>query len=170
MLEWIAPSFIYSVAKDLFGYLRRNRRRLSQSEVLALRQRWKQQFERHVSETYRRELRRDVIIRDVKRLDVYPDLDAHEKGILPWFRLDLVGTYHRGILVAHGWGTLTQHGADWRFTNYASGEKGDLNVLMISSIPYENIDNVDWDGDEHYSFPHVYCFLGAPRSGARDTR
>jgi hypothetical protein len=30
---------------------------------------------------------------------------------------------------------------------------------MIGSIPYENIDNVDWDGDEYYSDPHVYCFF-----------
>ena len=89
----------------------------------------------------------------------YPDLDENEKGISPWFRLDLVGTYHRGILVAHGWGTLTKDGDAWRYTDYKAGERGDLKVLLISSIPYENIEQVDWDGDEYYGYPHIYCWF-----------
>jgi hypothetical protein len=62
----------------------------------------------------------------MKRLDAYPDLDENEKGISPWFRLGLVGTYHRGILVAHGWGTLTKDEDAWRYTDYKAGERGDL--------------------------------------------
>jgi hypothetical protein len=27
---------------------------------------------------------------------------------------------------------------------------------LIGSIPYENIDNVDWNGDEYYGDPQVY--------------
>jgi hypothetical protein len=24
-------------------------------------------------------------------------------------------------------------------------------------VPYECIENVDWDGDEYYRYPHIYC-------------
>jgi len=55
---------------------------------------------------------------------------------------------------------LTMHwSGHWRFTNYGAGEQGDINVLMKSGIPYENIDNVDWNGDEFYGLPHIYCFF-----------
>jgi hypothetical protein len=32
-------------------------------------------------------------------------------------------------------------------------------VLLISSIPYENIEQADWDGDEYYGDPHIYCWF-----------
>jgi hypothetical protein len=73
----------------------------------------------------------------------------------------LVGTYHRGILAGLRWGTLTKDRdrEHWRFTDRAAGEKGDIQVLLIGSIPYENIDNVDWNGDKYYGDPQVYCFF-----------
>src|SRR4051812_19223099 len=30
-------------------------------------------------------------------------------------------------------------------------KKGEIKVLLIGSIPYQNIANVDWNGDEYYS-------------------
>ena len=59
----------------------------------------------------------------------------------------------------YGWarrGNLTRDGDAWRYTNYKTGEKGDLKVMLISSIPYENIEHVDWEGDEYYGYPHIY--------------
>jgi hypothetical protein len=159
MLDFLAPGFLYTVGKDLVRQVIGRKRRLTPSQVIELRSRWKPQFERHISENFRRELRNDVIIRDMKRIDAYPNLDYNKKGISPWFRLALVGTYHRGILVAHGWGGLKQDGDGWRYTDYKSGEKKDLAVLLISSIPYENIEQVDWDGDEYYGYPHIYCWF-----------
>jgi hypothetical protein len=159
ILELLAPSFIYTVGKDLVKKLAGRKRRLTPSEVMALRSKWKPQFGQHISDDYREKLRPDVIIRDMKRLDKYPDLDENEKGISPWFRLGLVGTYHRGILVALSWGTLTKDEDGWRYTDYKGGERGDLKVILISSIPYENIEQVDWDGDEYYGYPHIYCWF-----------
>jgi hypothetical protein len=159
MIEWITGSLAYSAAKDLARYLLGRKRRLTPSQVVELRSKWKPQFEKYLGEINRKELRSDVIVRDMKRLDAYPDLDENEKGISPWFRLGLVGTYHRGILVAHGWGTLTKDEDAWRYTDYKAGERGDLKVLLISSIPYENIEQVDWDGDEYYGYPHIYCWF-----------
>lgn len=159
MIEWITASLAYQVGKDVLARVVGARRRLTPSQVIELRSRWKPQFEQHIADNYRKKLRHDVIIRDMKHFDKYPDIDENEKGISPWFRLGLVGTYHRGILVVHGWGTLTKDEDAWRYTNYKAGERGDLKVLLISSIPYENIELVDWEGDEYYGYPHIYCWF-----------
>lgn len=158
MLEWFSLSFAYTVGKDVLARVRGRRRHLTPSQKLASRQRWKPEFEARVFHTHQSELREDVIIRDMTRLDSYPDI-KEGSGISPWFRLFLVGTYHRGILVAHSWGTLTECETGWRFTNLAAGETGDLKVMMISSTPYEYIENVDWPGDEYFDYPHIYCFF-----------
>ncbi len=31
------------------------------------------------------------------------------------------------------------------------------NAFLIGYIPYENIESVNWEGDEHYQFPQIYC-------------
>jgi hypothetical protein len=161
LIEQFSVSFVYSLLKDGLHAFLGKKRRLTGSQRVELRQKWKPQFEAKIWDAYRRELRPDVIIRDLRRVDSYPELKEDEKGISPWFRVGLVGTYHRGILVALRWGTLTKHevGEHWRFTNYRAGERGDLKVVLLGSIPYENIDNVDWDGDEYYGYPHIYCFF-----------
>jgi hypothetical protein len=159
VLEYFTLSFVYQLAKDGYARFRGTQRRLSPSEVLELRTKWKPQFEKYIWENYSKKLRSDVIIRDVKRLDKYPDIDENEKGISPWFRLGLVGTYHRGIYVAHGWGGLVKDGEGWRYPDYKSGERGEVKVLLIGSIPYENIEQVDWNGDEYYGYPHIYCWF-----------
>ena len=40
-----------------------------------------------------------MIVRDVDRVDDYPDGDTKGKGISAWFKVELLGTYHRGIEV-----------------------------------------------------------------------
>src|SRR5207253_9654577 len=56
---------------------------------------------------------------------------------------------------------LTKHkdGQHWRFTDVAAGERGEMKVVLLGTIPYDHIDSVDWDGDEYYGFPHIYCFF-----------
>ena len=58
-------------------------------------------------------------------------------------------------------GTLTKHNdrKHWRFTDYAAGESGEKKVALLGRIPYEYIDNVEWDGDEYYGVPHLFCFF-----------
>jgi len=92
---------IYSILKDICSWLRRRRRRLSPDEVVCRRQKWKQEFEDKISERRVSGLRGDVIIRDMKRVDNYPDDDKKGKGISPWFRVGILGTYHHGIQVSH---------------------------------------------------------------------
>ena len=97
-------------------------------------------------------------------MDNYPDIDDKAKGISPWFRAGLVGTYHKGALIGLRWTTLTADAkGDWRFTDYKRGETGEIKVILIGNVPFENIESVDWRGDEYYAFPHLYCYFDARR-------
>jgi hypothetical protein len=73
----------------------------------------------------------------------------------------LVDTYHRGILVGLGWERLRKRGDgdQWTFAGGTAKEADDLTLLLVGSIPYENVESVDWDGDGYYGFPHIYCFF-----------
>ncbi|KEO60635.1 hypothetical protein [Thioclava indica] len=161
-LEWLTGSLIYSFAKDLVGNTIRIFKPMPPQQKIELRQKWKPRFEEHIRDHFARELRSDVIIRDVKRVDQYPDSKENEKGISAWFRLGLVGTYHRGILVAFHWNELVEVGeGKFRFLDHKSDNqetKDDaLKVLQIGMIPFENIQDVDFEGDEYYNYPHIYC-------------
>ena len=117
-------------------------------------------FEKELWTNRQEQLRDDVIIRDMKRMNAYPEPSGEKvKGISPWFRAGLMDTYDRGILIGLRWGTLTKHGADWRYTNHEAGERGDITVILIGSIRYEDIAEVDWVGDQYYGYPHIYCFF-----------
>jgi hypothetical protein len=160
------PTFIYSLLKDVASWLWAlvRGRHLSPSEKIRLREKWKPEFEEHIYQQRKEKLREDVIIRDVKRMDIYPETDEKGRGISPWFRAGLMGTYHKGALIGLRWTTLTKDAKDeWRYTDYQKGEHGDVNVILIGYIPFENIESVDWRGDEYYGFPHIYCYFDARR-------
>lgn len=160
MIEALAPGFLYSVGKDIWARFARSRRKLTPSQIVELRTKWKAEIEPRIVETHRKKFRRDVIIRDMRRIDRYPEIED-KKGISPWFRVGLIGTYHRGIQVGLRWTELKKHadGKSLRQVNYKAGETGDLKAVLIGLIPFENIDNIDWDGDEYYGFPHIYCYF-----------
>src|SRR4051794_33895888 len=129
MIEFIAPSFLYSLIKDGVNLIRGRRRSLKPSDIVALRQKWKPLFGAEIWKNHHNKLRRDVIIRDMKRVDSYPET-SDRKGISAWFRAGLVDTYHRGILVGLGWERLRNHTASGQWT-FAPGaeEEGDIRVL-----------------------------------------
>jgi hypothetical protein len=33
------------------------------------------------------------------------------------------------------------------------------NMVLTGFIPYENIEMIDWDGDDYYPYPHIYCYF-----------
>lgn len=165
MLEWLSLGFMYSVLKDSIRALRGRRGQLSPSRVLELRQKWKPLFDEEIWTTHTKKLSKDIIIRDVKRLDNYPNGNNQAKGISPWFRASLLATYHKGILVGLRAGELKRHadGDDWRYIDYRAGERGDVYAILIGRIPFENIEAVGWNGDEYYYYPHIYCYFDSKR-------
>lgn len=168
-MDFISPNFLYAVGKDICARLRARHRHLSDVERIELRDKWKPEFEAHIRDHRQQKLGVDAIIRDVRRVDHYPETDKTRRGISPWFRAGLMGTYHRGILIGLSWYKLTADGDDhdgnerWRYTDYKRGEQGDISVILIGYVPYENIASVDWQGDEYYSKPYIYCHFDAQK-------
>jgi hypothetical protein len=104
MLEFLGGSVVYSILKDIWSAIRGRRPRLTPERVLELRQKWKKEIEPILWKRARDKLSFDVIIRDVKRLDHYPDnTDANRHGISAWFKAGLSSTYHNGIEVNRSW-------------------------------------------------------------------
>lgn len=100
----------------------------------------------------------DAIIRDIKRMDSYPDIDAAEEGISPWFKVEVKGLYHKGIEVNIGAPEYIKRdkNGNWQFTDHKETEEKVL-AYPVGRIPFDLIEHVDWDGDEYYRFPHMYC-------------
>ncbi|MGY0617818.1 hypothetical protein [Lysobacter sp. A378] len=110
-------------------------------------------------------LRKDAIIRDVKRVDSYPQADERSKGISPWFLVGLLDTYEKGIVVCLRVGGLKQTEDGYRFVDNINGEEKDTVAWLMANIPYDSIAEINFDGDEYYIFPHIYChfdFNGEP--------
>jgi hypothetical protein len=90
MIDLLAPGFLYSLAKDVWARVFSRRRKLSTSEVVELRKKWKAEFEPRIWDTHKNKLRQDVIIRDMKRIDNYPDIDDKSKQLPRGFALALL--------------------------------------------------------------------------------
>lgn len=107
-----------------------------------------------------------VIIRsvdDVMYPNFYPDSDT----IDGWFKVMIYNVYHNGIelwldngmgqkaiMDKNGYWELLEDRYDPRIQN---PEYSVLNTKMIGQIPYTNIVDLDVDGDEYTSEPHIYC-------------
>ena len=160
ILEYVSTNLFYTLLKDGLGAARGRKRRLSISDVLALRKKWKEEIEAKLWERQERKLGMDVIIRDAKRVDHYPDTEDTKRGISSWYRCGLMGTYHRGVLLGLSWESLTLDKSDeYRYTNHKAGETGDIKVVLIGYVRYENIADINWDGDEYRRQPHIFCYF-----------
>lgn len=152
---------LYRIVKDFFGYVlkyfTRNKRSLTQADRVRLRAKWEDEFKSKLLERRRKQLRPDVIIRDMQRVDDYPETETgKKKRISPWFRIGLLDTYHRGIMLCIEWVRLTRdESGGWHFP--AKGQRETTTAVLTGYVRYENIQHVNWDGDEYYGFPHIYC-------------
>jgi hypothetical protein len=157
--EWSAVNVIYRLGSDVLSRFLQSRHKPSPVQVLQLREKWKPIFESKIQERRKRELSRDAIIRDVRRIDSYPQVDERKKGISSWFRVGLAGTYDRGIRVVLSWEKLCRDESTgrWLFPCPASDGEGSVTLALTGLIRYENIASVDLDGDQYYSQPQVYC-------------
>jgi len=157
-LEFGIFSFCYNAAKDLVRFIFKRFQKTPPEQVIVHRQKMKQGFEAHLHWIDDNEKFGEVIIRDIRRMDSYPRLDEKAKGISSWFCVAILALYHKGLQVGLRYEGLKfdkEHNA-WRLFNYEK-EKEDVNALLIGKIPFDEIVEVDWEGDEYYRIPHIYC-------------
>lgn len=143
----------------------RDERFSSDVERIKNRERLRKILQEEIYKCRANKLRQDVIIRDMTRFDNYPDTDEEDTGISPWFRVELIDTYDKGILLGLRYGGLKECDGGYRFTDFVNGEKSDRTVLLVGNVPYDSIAEVNLDGDQYYQFPHIYChfdFRGQP--------
>ncbi len=155
-MEWL-PKLLDTLIKPLSTWLIKKFKKPEPVSILQRRDTLKQMFLERMPKKNEYGVRTDVIIRDIKRMDEYPDINTKKKGISSWFKAELKGTYHRGIEVfIHGWETIKQDpNGVWDFCHYKDPDA--IKVIPIARIPYDYIEHVDWDGDEYYNVPVVYC-------------
>jgi len=152
-------SLVYGILKDLLKFVQNIQKGLNQENTVKQRQKWKDEIEEKFQWIDNIVGYGEVIIRDVKRNDMYPEVEEKKKGISSWFRIEYLGIYHRGIKVGLHFEELIyeEKYKAWRFADYKNKEEGDLNAYIVGLIPFEYIANIDWNGDEYYSCPHIYC-------------
>jgi hypothetical protein len=104
-------------------------------------------------------VRGEAIIRDLKRLDSYPDVDERNKGISSWFKVELKDLYHRGIEAFISFPrelVMDEKQGKWRFAK-SDEEKEKILAYPVGRVPFDCIEEIDWEGDEYYPIPHIYC-------------
>ena len=107
-----------------------------------------------------------VIVRSVED-KMYPNFYPDSDTIDGWFKVMIYNLYHNGIelwldagmgqkaiMDKDGYWELLENRYDPRIKN---PEFDVLDTKMIAQIPYTSIVDLDIDGDEYTSEPHIYC-------------
>ncbi len=128
--------------------------RLTNPEKINKRESFRKEFEDFFIQAWKKNYTPNAIIRDVKRIDAYPEAQER-KGISPWFKVGLLDNYYRGILVGLSAVRLISTPEGLRYPK--SSEEGDVLAFKVGEIPFDSIERVNWDGDEYYIMPHIYC-------------
>jgi len=91
-------------------------------------------------------------------VDAYPKVDDRPWGISPWFKVEGKDLYHRGLEVFLSVQDLVIDGSVARHAK--ESEDTELTkMFVVGQIPFDAIVTIDWEGDEYYSMPHVYCWF-----------
>ena len=126
--------------------------------VLKRREEFKKEFEQNLPPKNTYGVHTEAIIRDISRMDSYPDIQQARKGISPWFKVEIKGLYHKGVeAFISGYQYIKKDkNGKWQFTEH---DDKDTKVLAypVGRIPFDLIEYINWDGDEYYPFPHIYC-------------
>ena len=133
----------------------KDRRRAGPAGKIAHRQKIKEDIRQHL------QLAADApwpeaIIRDVARLDDYPQPADTPWGVSPWFKVETKGIYHRGLEVLLKLESVVFSETEARATR---GDEAGETVGIVGRIPFDSIVSIDWIGDEYYPQPHVYCWF-----------
>lgn len=148
---------------ELLPKFGKRKRILSPAQKIAARDKWRPIFKDYFIEAARKNYRSDTIVHDVDRLDNYPET-GEEKGISSWFRVGLMGTYNDGILLGLRWTYVEEKNGAW-VENGQSKSQSAVKVMLLGEVPFESIESVNFDGDDYYNKPHIFChcdFGGEP--------
>ena len=100
----------------------------------------------------------EIIIRDLARMDRYPEPDDSLLGISPWFKVEVLGLYHRGIEVVLQLREIVVSGKIAREAK--PDERAAATTMIVAGrVPFDAIVAIDWSGDEYYQQPHFYCWF-----------
>lgn len=148
---------IYSGIKDVYKWV--THKKFPPEHQLAQKRKWKPILEDWLRVADQKKYRRDIIIRDVLRIDCYPNAVEKKRGISSWFRLGALETRHDGVLVAFHWQRLLEvAGGTYRVAKADEHEDpASIKVVLAAIIPYYLIEEIEIDGDEYNRFPHIYC-------------
>ena len=110
----------------------------------------------------------DIIIRDIRRMDKFPDVDKDDIGISPWFRVDPIGLYNRGIEVflSDSRSVIQTEDGGWCLLPRNHHSEYARYAATIGRIPFHFIERIDWSrSDGYYNSPHFYCRFTGPLRG-----
>jgi hypothetical protein len=147
---------------------RRRRSRVGSAERIVRRLATKENIEQNLPSKSKWGNRGDATVRDVYRVDDYPNTDGRTRGISSWFKVELKDLYHRGIEVFIGieYIQLDERRKTWRSVRKSDA---DLKGFIVGRIPFDWIAEIDWDGDEYYGGPHIYCrYIGKHKQPYED--
>jgi len=147
----------YNLFKDARSAIKS--RSYSSEEILAARKKWQPQFYDEVYRCWAENLRQDAFIVNVKKLKQYPDADIASKGrgISPWFKIGLVEALSDEFAVMHMIEYLRPFEDSWVRVRKADEHPEAIRAFRIAYISYENVVDVDWNGDKYTNLPVIYC-------------
>jgi hypothetical protein len=161
-------SLVLSPLLELTKWLIRKVRPPDPRVILERREELRREFQSNLPVKNRYGVHCDAIIRDIKRMDSYPDTEAAEKGISAWFKVEVKGLYHRGIAVFIGHPIYIKRDVKdrWVVTDHEDPDDRKELAYPVGQIPFDQIEYINWQGDEYYECPHIYCrftaFRGQP--------
>ena len=131
----------------------------SAEEILQYREKMRNEFEEHLGEWIRERHHGRLLIRDIARIDNYPQSEPTIGRIAPWFGTEFKGLYDKGVEVFNSVVKVVPvpDSDDWRFCRETDEDAETAYVVV--RIPYEKIRKVLWNGDQIYSEPHLFCIF-----------
>jgi hypothetical protein len=160
-------SLLISPATKLFTWTVRKFKKPDPVPILKRREELKIELESHFHRRDKYGTRGEAIIRDINRMDSYPELDEHQKGISPWFTVEVKDVYHRGIEVFIHVRKSIKKDKNGRWAFADQKDEGAITAYPVGRIPFDLIEYINWNGDEHYNLPQIYCRFkdGQPYEG-----
>lgn len=168
MLEWSAvgaTKAVIDTLRWLVGATRSRRSHLSNADVLACREKWRPVIDRRLAIAQRDGLGRDVYVRDIARMDDYPHTISEGPGDPSWFRAGLVATEERHVLLLLSWVSLDARLIESMRSSSRRSELsvGDEASALIGYVPFEQIVEISWEGDDYNGLPSIFLHFDARR-------